>query len=54
MKNLWLFFKEWLIVKLGGIPTWHFTTEELQRFYNRKFNEVIDKNYYDIFKNGFK
>lgn len=54
MSNLWLFIKEWLIGKLGGIPMWYFTAEELQRFVNRKANEAIDRNVYDTFKNGFK
>ena len=54
MKNFILFIKEWLIGKLGGIPMSFFTAEELQRFYNRKMNEAIDKNYYDILNGGFK
>lgn len=54
MKNIWLGIKERIIRKLGGIPMWFFTPEELQRFHNRKMNEAIDKNYYDMFNNGFK
>jgi hypothetical protein len=46
--------KNWIIVKLGGIPLSYLTPEESQRIYNRRFNEAMDKCYLDKLNNGFK
>ena len=47
---MWIFIKEWLIGKLGGIPISFLTDEELQRFYNRKMNEAMDRASKNVFK----
>jgi hypothetical protein len=46
--------KNWIIVKLGGIPLSYLTPEESQRIHNRRFNEAMDNCYLDKFNNSFK
>lgn len=48
MKWFKLFIKEWIISRMGGIPIWYLTNEELQHFYNRTMNELLDKENKDL------
>jgi hypothetical protein len=41
--------KNWIIIKLGGIPLSYLTPEESQRIHNRRFNEAVDNCFADNF-----
>lgn len=51
---MWKRTKNWIIRKLGGLVVSDIPPDILQQYYNRLYNQALDKSLHDLLNNGFK